>query len=223
MNEVILILEIIIVFSMLLLTKKYFGKYGIIGWVGVASIIANIQVTKNINTLGLGVTVGNVLFASNYLATDILIENYGKKYGKIAVHFGLFSTILYLIFTQILLLYIPNEIDIMHESLKTVFGIAPRVCIASIVTYYISNLADVYIYDKLKTIFKSKKMWIRNNVSTIICNCIENFLFFTIAYLGMMDIKEIIVISITSSIIEIIIALCDTPFLYISRKIKDKV
>ena len=44
-------------------------------------------------------------------------------------------------------------------------------------------------------------------------------LFYIIAFLGIMSFNEILLISISATIIEIIIALCDTPFLYLSKKI----
>ena len=64
MNELLLFIEIIIMFSLLLLAKKFFGKEGIFVWIGIASVIANIQVSKCIDIFGISGTLGNVLFAS---------------------------------------------------------------------------------------------------------------------------------------------------------------
>jgi len=64
------------------------------------------------------------------------------------------------------------------------------------------------------------KLWLRNNISTIISNCSENFFFAFLAFVGLFDIQTILSIAITGSIIEIIIAICDTPFLYIAKKDK---
>lgn len=68
-----------------------------------------------------------------------------------------------------------------------------------------------------------KKMWLRNNLCTILCNGGENFAFYFIAFGGIMPISVIISVGISATIIETIVALCDTPFLYLSKKIKDKV
>lgn len=220
MNEILLIVEIIVTFTLLLVAKKLFGKYGVIGWIGLASIIANIQVMKSVTLFGLSATVGNVLFASNFLATDILSENYGKKDAQRGVYFGLFAIICYLIFSQLMLAYKPNSIDFADASMQTLFGLAPRICIASVSMFFLANLIDVHLFDFLKRKFNDKYLWLRNNVCTIICNCTENFFFFLIAYLGIVDIKELIIMALTCSVIETFIALCDTPFLYLSKKIK---
>ena len=103
--------------------------------------------------------------------------------------------------------------------MKTLFGISIRTTIASMTMFFISNMLDVYLYNKLKDKFPNK-LWLRNNVSTILCNCIENYFFNTLAFIGIFSIPVIISIATTTSIIEIIIALCDTPFLYLSKKLK---
>ena len=95
MNEFLMIIEIIVMFGMLVLAKKFFGKEGVFVWIGIASILANIQVSKCINIFGISGTLGNVMFASNFLATDILSECYGEKEARKGVYIGLFSVIVY--------------------------------------------------------------------------------------------------------------------------------
>lgn len=218
MNELIIVAEIIVVFSLLLIFKKRFGKEGLLSWVAIATLLANIQVSKNINLFGLETALGNVLFASNFLATDILIECYGKKAANKAVCLGLFSTIAYLVITQISLLYTPNSIDVASGAMDTLFGLSPRICLSSIAMYFISNLMSVFIYSKIKTATKGKYMWLRNNVTTIICNCLENFAFAFFAFAGLFPMSSIVSIALTGSIIEIIIAIIDTPFLYLATR-----
>lgn len=77
MNNILLFLGLILAFSGLLLIKKLFGATGIIGYMGIATILANIMICKNVTLFGMSATLGNVMFASNFLATDILTECYG--------------------------------------------------------------------------------------------------------------------------------------------------
>lgn len=220
MNELLLFSEIIIMFSFLLLNKKFFGKEGIYVWIAVASVIANIQVSKCINIFGIEGTLGNVLFASVFLATDILNECYGEKEAKKGVYIGLFSVIIYLVSMQLSLLFVPSEIDVVNEAMINLFSLAPRICIASLIMFFISNILDVKIYSFLKSKFKGKKMWIRNNISTIVCNCLDNFGFVFLAFAFSYPLISIFEIAISTCMLEVIIALCDTPFLYLSKKIK---
>ena len=96
----ILFVEIVAVFSLLLLTKKFFGKNGLFFWIAIATVTAEIQVVKSINIFGLSGTLGNVMFASNFLATDILNELYSKEDAKKGVYAGLWAVIIFIIFTQ---------------------------------------------------------------------------------------------------------------------------
>ena len=216
MNELLLFIEIIIMFSIVLLVNKLFKKEGLIAYIGLASILANIEVAKQITIFGLDATLGNVMFASTFLAIDILAEYYSKKDAIKGVNVGLASVLIYLLCSQITLWFTPNTLDFANESMKTLFSLAPRICISSVVMYYIANRIDVMLYSKLKE--KNTKMWVRNNLATIICNCTENFGFNFLAFYGVFDMNTILSISITTCIIETIIALCDTPFLYLARK-----
>lgn len=220
MNNILLFISIIGTFTGMLIVKKLLGKEGLIGWIGVASVLANILIIKSVDLLGISATLGNVLFASNFLATDMLTESYGYKQAKKGVKFGLVSVIIFLLVTQIALIYIPNGEDIAQNSFKTLFSLVPRISLASFSLFAISNFVDIRLYEWLRKKTKGKKMWLRNNLCTILCNGGENFLFYIIAFGGIMPLNVILQVGLTATIIETIIALCDTPFLYLSKRIK---
>jgi uncharacterized integral membrane protein (TIGR00697 family) len=223
MNNLLLIISIIGIFSIMLLIKKFLGKEGLIGWMGIASILANIMIIKSVDLLGISSTLGNVLFASNFLATDILTENYGYEEAKKGIKFGIISVLVFMLITQVAVLYIPNSEDIAQKSFETLFSLVPRITIASVSLFALSNIIDIKLYEYLRKKTNGKKMWLRNNLCTILCNGGENFIFYLIAFGGIMNIQTIIAVGISATIIETLIALCDTPFLYISKKVKDKI
>ena len=222
MNILLLLLSIILVFSALILSKALFGKTGIIGFMGIATILANILTCKCVNILGLETTLGTVMFASNFLATDILTECYGVKIARKGVLFSLCASVGFIVTTQIALLFIPNEFDIAQNAFITLFTVTPRITLSSIIMFFIANFCDINLYNFLREKTHGKYMWLRNNICTILCNGLENFLFYTIAFLGIYDLLTIISIAFVCTLIEIIIALCDTPFLYIATKIKER-
>lgn len=221
MNELIIIGEIIVVFSILLLCKKLFGKSGIIAWVAIATVLANIITAKNVNIMGLSTAIGTVMFASTFLATDILTEFYSVDDAKKAVRIGLFSNIILIVSTQIALLYKPSDFDYANGAMQTLFSLNLRISIASALMYYIANMADIFVFSKIKAKTAGKKLWLRNNVATILCNCLENFGFIGLAFAGIYDLATIMTIAISTSIIEALVAVCDTPFLYAAKKLKN--
>lgn len=219
MNTIILFAEILVIFGSLLIVKKLFNKEGMLAWMAVASVLANVITAKNATVLGLNTAIGSVMFASTFLATDIISECYGKQEAKRAVYFGLFGTLMLIISTQIALLYKPSMIDYADGAMQTLFSLNLRISISSAVMYFVANIADVILYNKIKEKTGEKLMWLRNNVSTILCNCLENFFFIFFAFVGIYSMKDILVIALSTSVIEAIIGLCDTPFLYLAKKI----
>lgn len=221
MNEIILAVEVIAVFTLLLLFHKFFDREGVIAWVAIATVLANIITAKNAMIFGLSTARGTVMFASTFLATDILSECYTKEDAKKAVYIGLFSNVVLISATQIALRYIPSPFDYANDAMNTLFALNLRISVASAAMYFIANMTDVYIFNRLKEKMNGKALWLRNNVSTILCNCIENFGFITLAFYGIYDMKTIIIIAASTSVIELIVALMDTPFLYIAKKLKE--
>lgn len=219
MNILLGIIGTILCFGIEVLIEKIFKKEGLYAWISIALITANILVAKNIDILGLQATLGNILFASTFLATDILSEKYSAKESRKAVNIGIVSVILFTVATQFSLLFKPNNLDMVNDSLKNIFTFNLRISISSIVMCYLSNLLDIYLFEKIKKKI-SNKLWLRNNIATIISNCLENYFFTILAFIGIYDLTTILSIATTTTILEIIIAICDTPFLYLSKKIK---
>ena len=218
MNILFGFINIIVTFSLVVLIEKLFKKEGLYVWLSIATILANLTVCKMIGVFNFTTSLGNVLFASTFLATDIMSEKYSKKDAKKGVYISIFSGITFIIVTQLTLLFIPSAADVVNDAMKTLFSISIRTISASMIMFFISNMADIHIYNKLKDKYP-KKMWLRNNLSTIACNCIENYFFNTLAFIGIFPMSVIISIATTTTIIEIVIALCDTPFLYLSKKL----
>ena len=73
---------------------------------------------------------------------------------------------------------------------------------------------------KIKELTNGKYLWLRNNVATIVCNCLENFLFYILAFYPSFTMPQIISMGFATCLLEIVIGICDTPFIYAARKIK---
>ena len=165
-------------------------------------------------------TLGNVAYSTTFLATDILSEIYNGKEARKAINIGLLSMIVFTILIQIDLMFIPNTEDLVNESMKTIFSLMPRICIGSLISYYISNTIDTYIYEFIKKKKPSDKfLWLRNNGSTMISQLIDSILFTTISFLGIYSFKTLFNLILVTYLAKFIIAILDTPFIYISKKI----
>ena len=226
MNEILLIISIFIIYGSELLFFKMFGKQGLYCFTVLATIAANIEVLIVVNAFGMEMTLGNVLFASTFLVTDIISELYGKKEAQKAVNIGIATSLTFIVLSQWWLLYTPSESDFAMESIKTIFSNTPRLMIVSMVVYAVVQKFDVWAYHKWWD-FTSKKcgdskkyLWVRNNGSTLISQFL-NDLFFTVgAFWGVYDVGTIGNIVLSSYVIFIVTSLADTPFVYAARRIK---
>ena len=76
MNILYGFINIIVVFTLVVLIEKLFKKEGLYVWLSIAVILANLTVCKMIDVFSFTTSLGNVLFASTFLATDIMSEKY---------------------------------------------------------------------------------------------------------------------------------------------------
>ena len=127
-----------------------FWQTGLNCLVAIGTIIANIQVIKTVHIFGISATLGNVMFASIYLATDILNDIYGRKVAKRAVWLGFSSTLVMIIVMQMSLHFIPAPEDMAQKSLSTIFDLVPRIAVGSIIAYIIGQHVDVFIFSTIK-------------------------------------------------------------------------
>ena len=220
-NELIFILTVLVYLGSVLLLYKLFGKNGLYAFAVFGTLLGNIAVCKCVDLFGFSTTAGNVLYASTFLVTDILSEKYGKKAAARAVAYSFSVMVLWLVGTQLILWFAPNENDYISDSLQVVFGLVPRITVASLAGFVCSQTIDVNLYHFIwkKTGDTKAKLWLRNNGSTLISQAIDTVIFTTIAFWGTYPTNVFVSILVTTYLFKAIVALLDTPFIYAARKI----
>lgn len=228
MNELLLIGSVILTYGIVLFAYRLFGKTGLYVMTAIATILANIEVTMLVDGFGMEQTLGNVMFASTYLITDILSENESKESANRAVALGIMTSTLMFIFTQYWLLYTPAESDWAAPHVEAIFSTTPRLLLGSFLGYAVSQRFDVWLYHRIwKTTTEKggdsrKFLWLRNNGSTMLSQIINTVLFTLIAFAGVYDNKTLISIMISSYVVYVFTSLADTPAVYLARRMKGK-
>lgn len=224
-NELLLILTLLLTFSGVLVFYKIFGKTGLHVWTAIATITANIEVLILVEAFGMEQTLGNVLFASNFLVTDILSELHGKEEANKAVNIGIAASIAFIFISQSWFLYTPAANDWASESIYAIFSNTPRLMLASFLVYAICQKFDVWAYHKWWA-FTQKKfgdkerfLWLRNNGSTLVSQLLNTVLYTFGAFLGTYELETLFSICLSSYIIFIVTSLADTPFVYLAKKL----
>ncbi len=227
-NELLQLASVFVFFGGLVAFFRIFGKNGIFAWTVICTIAANIEVLILVRAFGLETTLGNVLFASSFLATDIMSEIYGKKEANRCVKIGIAANVTFILISQSWFLYAPSENDVMSGAIRTVFANTPRVMLASLFAYAVCELYDVWAYHFLwawtERRFGDRRrfLWLRNNGSTLVSQLINTVVFNLLAFAGVYSAGVIVQILIFGYGIFIVTSLLDTPFLYWARRIAEK-
>ena len=120
-NEAMWFVVLIVNFVIVLAVYRFMGKTGLFVWMAIASILANIQVLKLVDFFGWNITLGNVLYGTSFLATDIISENYSKELAHKSVWVGFFAMISMIILMTLSCLFIPAADDFVSEHMKAIF------------------------------------------------------------------------------------------------------
>lgn len=224
-NELLLILSLVLIYTCVVLFYRFLGKSGLYCWTVLATIAANIEVLIVVNAFGMEQTLGNILFASTFLVTDILSETEGKRAANKAVLIGILTSGVFILISQSWMLYTPNESDWASPAIASVFSNTPRLMLSSIIVYAIVQAFDVFAYHAIwarttKLCNDSKKfLWLRNNGSTLVSQFFNTLLYTFAAFWGVYEFRTLMNIVLSSYVIFIFTSLLDTPAVYMARKL----
>ncbi len=164
------------------------------------------------------VSVGLLPYPITFLITDILSEIFGKKKANQVVIAGIFASLF-----SLLIIYVGKATPattwspVNDKTFNLVFGAAPLAVLASMLAYLFAQFVDIKVYHFWKNFTKGKHLWLRNNFSTFTSQFID-----TLTVLILLCSFEIIAwdkflgLLISGVIFKMLIALLDTPLLYIA-------
>ncbi len=230
MNELILAGSVVFIFGSVLLAYWLGGDNGLYAMTVAVTILSNIEVLILVVAYGMEQTLGNVLFAATFLITDILSENTGKKAANRAVFLGIGASAFFALLTASWMLYVPAESDWAMPAIRTIFSTTPRLVLASMSVYAVSQFLDVWLYHKWWDLTEKRFgdhrrfLWLRNNGSTLISQLVNTVLFNLAAFAGMEGYTPSLLASIIFAgyAIYVVTSLLDTPVVYLARMIHDK-
>ncbi|MCB2153382.1 queuosine precursor transporter [bacterium] len=215
-NEALWFLFLILDLGVLLVLFRFFGRTGLYIAIAYSILLCNIQVLKTVELFGMTATLGNILYGSLFLATDILGEVYGKSAARKGVIIGFVVLLIMTVYMQLALQFQPDSSDFVDPHLQAIFGFLPRVAAASFIAYMVSQFHDVWAFHYWKARFKGRHLWLRNNLSTIVSQAIDSVVFCSIAFIGVFETSVVVSIFVTTYVLKLVVAILDTPFIYLA-------
>ena len=193
-------------------------KYGVAFPIAIMAcllVLAGATVNKIVIIGPYTASAAVIVFSMTFLMTDMISEIWGKRYAQMAVWAGFYANLMLLIVTQITIAW-PAAVFAAESAaaFESLYGTTPRLVLAGMVTYLISQHLDIYIFHAVKKITGDKRLWLRNNLSTIISQLVDTVLIAVLAFAGAFPLIPFI---IGSWLIKIAIAFIDTPFIYAGK------
>lgn len=196
-------------------TTKNFKYLDVITAFFVAVLIISNIASSKITQIGpFSLDGGTILFPLTYIFGDILTEVYGFKKARKVIWLGVFANILMaLTFTVVGLL--PSASDWPNQNAyMAIFGLTPRIVLASITAYFMGGYSNSVILSKMKIITKGRWLWTRTIGSTVVGELVDSLIFVLIAFLGVLPSELIIPLIISNYLFKTGVEVLFTPITY---------
>lgn len=222
-NELLFLILMLVDLAFVLLCFRL-GKHYLYVAVIANILFTNMVSSKLVDILGFDQTVANVFYAAIFLATDLLSEHHGRKYATRAVMMGLVGLVPIIAFAPFVTAFAPTSFSTeVSDALEVIFAWTPRIAIASLIAYVVAQNLDVLLYERLKSIRPGDNwLWFRNNGSTMVSQFVDQLIFVSLAFAGVVPFSVLIQIFIAGYVIKVIVAAVDTPFMYLASVIKPR-
>lgn len=178
-------------------------------------LVANILAVKLVPIGDWVVPAGVIAYPLTFLFTDVIAELFGRRVASQVVWVGFGASLLMVLLILGGRLLPPAPIWEGQTAYESILGMVPRIVLASMIAYLVSQHHDVFAFHfwRLKT--KGRLLWLRNNASTMVSQALDSGLFITIAFWGTVSTEVLFSMMLTQYLIKVVIALGDTPFCYL--------
>ena len=184
-------------------------------------IIANLTLNKffsiDLGFVTFTQSVGILPYPITFIVTDIVSEIYGRKRANQLVWSGLIANLFMLIVVTIA--DSTNAVDfspVSNQMFHTVFGLALAAVSSSMIAYTVAQFIDVRLFHFWKRLTNGRHLWLRNNASTVLSQCLDTFVvLLVLAYFGGIPWSSFGTLFINGFLFKIFFAAFDTPIIYV--------
>lgn len=239
-TESMLVIELVVVFTLIPFVLRPFGAAGMFIFIAIGIVAANVQVLKAVtfSFYAEPIPMGTVVFSATYIATDVLTEYYGRATARKAVWLGFTAMLLMTIMMVLIMGYrpmtaaeagegmawaLPND-----EHIRAIYMPQATLLVAGLTSYLVSQMNDIYVFQKIRQWTGRGQLWIRACGSTAVSALVDNTVFSTLAWyvfprlLGQsdqaIDLSTLIFTFILGTYwIRLAMALLEAPAIYAAR------
>lgn len=171
----------VVTFVGALITRRFFGYAGLVGFNSVALVAANILALKltDMTFVNELIALGTVVFSSTLLVSDLIVEDYGLAHAKKSVWATFFLQFVFMLFMIVGLAFpvLTGSDELAaysngnHNAMMLLFVPSLRIFIAAMAAFLAGQFVNVYVFDYIANkggqLFKSLRYYIAMFVSEI--------------------------------------------------------
>ncbi|MDR3118473.1 MAG: queuosine precursor transporter [Mediterranea sp.] len=159
----------------------------------VCLITANLLETKVIQVFGLTITAGLLVFPVSYIINDCIVEVWGFKKARLIIWSGFAMNFFVMALARIAVALPAAPFWEGGEGFNFVFGMAPRIAMASLSAFLAGSFLNAYVMSKMKIAGGGKNFSARAIYSTVAGETVDSLIFFPLAFGGMVLVQELLI------------------------------
>lgn len=159
----------------------------------VCLITANLLETKVIQVFGITVTSGLLVFPISYIINDCIAEVWGFKKARLIIWSGFAMNFFVVAIAQIAVALPAAPFWEGEEGFNFVFGMAPRIVVASLSAFLVGSFLNAYVMSKMKIASRGKNFSARAIWSTVVGETADSLIFFPLAFGGVIPMRELMI------------------------------
>lgn len=168
----------------------------------VCLIASNLLETKVIQIGPITATAGLIVFPISYIINDCIAEVWGFKKARLIIWSGFAMNFLTVGFARLAIVLPAAPFWTGEESFNFVFGLAPRIALASLLAFLVGSFLNAYIMSKMKIATQGKYFSLRAVASTLAGESADSVLFFPIAFGGLIPANELWMMIATQTVLK---------------------
>ena len=157
----------------------------------VCLIAANVLETKQIAVGSISLTGGLIVFPVSYIINDCVCEVWGYRKARLLIWTGFAMNFFFVAFGA-LCDWIPGASYWTNDAgFHAVFGLAPRIAVASFIAFLAGSFANAFVMSKMKIASKGRNFSLRAILSTVVGEGLDSVIFFPLALSGVVPADEL--------------------------------